>query len=349
VLSLRCSSARASAIVLEQGGRSLQLRGVAWTSGFELQGDALRWPELTLDRLQLALPELPPRRPSAAPARSSSPKRPGLDLALLDHLDGLLAFDLFVDVQIPILPDRRATHSIRGPITQGAINFEQLEGCLAGLEDALFDFEVNEAGLILELDPLPGVNFDNVTLVTWPLAGGEHALASQQRKVRLRRLLDYQLSPKLASAVAQQQGARSDGPSALRRLRVADIQTVLRLGGPVVQPVPGLGALRLGAPGQPAVGELKLSGQLEHTPGKPATASELRLDARDLSLGASIADGEGRHIEIAQLGIAAIDGARLGLLGIEPRSLSLDAARLRLAGVELRGWFGGAPRSSSGA
>ena len=46
---------------------------------------------------------------------------PTLELPILDHLQGLLAFDLLLDVRIPILPDRRATHSIRLNVTQGAI------------------------------------------------------------------------------------------------------------------------------------------------------------------------------------------------------------------------------------
>jgi hypothetical protein len=336
-ISLRCDSARAGSLAAEQSGRSLQQQGVAWPNGFELQGDSLRWRELTLERLQLAFPELPRGRSSSPPPPSPSTERPPLDLPLLDHLEGLLALDLFVDVQIPILPDRRATHSIRVPITQGAINFKELERCLAGLEDALFDFEVTKEGLIFELDPIPGLTIDNTTLVSWPLAGHDHLLADKQQKVRLRRLLDYRLSPKLAGS-REQQKPRSDGPSPLRRLRVSNIATVLRLGGPVEQPLRGLGMLRLGAPGEPAAGELKLSGELEHTPGKPASATELRLDVRDLLLGASIAD-HGRRAEIERLGIGAIDSARLSLLGVEPRSLRLDAARLRLAGVELRGWF----------
>lgn len=345
-VSLRCESARAGSVVLEQGGRFLQLRVVEWSSGFELQDDVLRWPELTLDRVKLALPELPRRRPTSSASRAPSPERAELSLPLLDHLEGLLAFDLFVDVRIPILPDRRATHSIRVPITQGAINFKELERCLSGLEDALFDFEVNEEGLIFELDPIPGVSFDNVTLVSWPLAGHEHALAKTQQKVRLRRLLAYRLSSKLAASVEQQQGPRSDGPSALRRLHVGNIETVLRLDGPVEQPLPGLGTLRLGAPRAPAIGELKLSGQLEHTPAAPASATELRLDARDLLLGASIADASGRRAEVERLSIGRIEGARLGLLGLEPRSVSVDAAQLRVADVELRGWFR-SPRGDS--
>jgi hypothetical protein len=342
VVALRCGSAHAASITVEQqGGRSLQLRGLAWPNGIELHGDMLRWPELALERLQLALPDLPRRSMSTGSLKTGSPKpeRAGLDLPLLDHLEGLLAFDLFVDVRIPILPDRRVTHSIRVPITHGAINFKELEACFAGLENALFDFAVNEEGLNLELDPIPHLTIDNLTLVTWPLAGDDHSLAEKQQKVRLRRLLDYRLSSKLAGSGEQQQGAHSNGPLSLRRLRVGDIDTVLRLAGPVVQPLPGLGTLRLGAPGQPAAGELKLSGQLEHTPGAPASATELRLDARDLLLGASMADDGGRRVEIERLVIGGIDGARLGLLGVEPRSASLDAARLRLSGVELRGWF----------
>src|SRR5690606_20551330 len=87
-VSLRCESARVGSVVLEQGGRFLQLRGVEWSSGFELQDDVLRWPELTLDRVKLALPELPRRRPSASASRAPSTERAGLSLPLLDHLEG---------------------------------------------------------------------------------------------------------------------------------------------------------------------------------------------------------------------------------------------------------------------
>jgi hypothetical protein len=289
-----------------------------------------------VERLEVSWPELPRR--VAAGGRASTTARAPLDLPLLDHLSGLLALDLLVDVRIPILPDRRATHSIRLPISEGTIDFKQLEACLAKLENALLDFEVNEDGLILELDPIPGVTFDNVTLVTWPLAGRDHVLARTEHRIRLRRLLDYRLSPKLAAASSQPPEFHSDTPSALRRLHAGDIDTVLRLGGPIDLPLPGLGTLRLGAPDQPAIGQLKLSGQLEHTPGKPPSATELRLDVSDVLLGASIADGSGRRAEIERFGIARIDGARLGLLGLEPRSLTLDAKHLRLIGVELHGW-----------
>jgi hypothetical protein len=347
-VSLRCNMARAESVFIEHGGRSIQLHQVESSKGFELQGDKLRWPELSVERLVANVPELPARRAeSSAPPPPSAAQAP-LDLPLLDHLSGLLALDLLLDIRIPILPDRRATHSIRLPIIAGAIDFKQLEGCLAGLENALLDFEVNEEGLILELDPIPGVSFDNVTLVTWPLSGHDHVVAKTQQKIRLRRLLDYRLSPKLASA-SERPASHPEGaparPSALRRLHAGHIGTVLKLGGPIEHPLPGLGTLRLGAPGAPAVGELRLSGQVDHTPGQPPSATELRIDASDLLLGALIVDGSGRHAEVERLGIGRIDGARVGLLGLQPRSVSLDAKQVRIGGVDLRGWFGRAGAS----
>ena len=335
-LSLVCAAAQAESLSLEQAGRSLRLARVAFPNGLELSGGVLRWTDLTLERLEVALPELPARRPAAVAAPPSSAP---LELPVLEHLQGLLAFDLLVDVRIPILPDRRATHPIRLAVTQGAIDFKQLERCLAGLENALLDFEVNEEGLILELDAIPGVKLDNVTLVTWPLAGQEHVLARTRQLIRLRRLLDYRLSPKLSASEAPR---GSDRPSALRRLHVGNIETVLALGGPVVQPLPGLGTLRLGAQGTPAAAELRLTGQLEHVPGEPPSATELRLDGRDLVLGASI-DSRGRRAELGRLSIARIDALRVGLVGLEPRSLSLVAEGLRFSDVELRGWLGPAP------
>lgn len=336
VFSIACGSALANEVVIEQNGRVLQLTRLAFPAGIELEGGRLRWPELRLERVAARVPELPRRASRPAPPRASSERTP-LDLGWLDELSGLLAFDLLLDVRLPILPDRRATHSIRVPIEQGTINFKRLESCLATLENTLFDFEVTDEGLIFELDPIPGLSVDNVTLVTWPLSGHEHQLAKHQQKIRLRRLLDYQLSPKLTSSG---ESRSASGNSGLRRLHVGNIETVLGLGGPTELPLPGLGQLRLGAPGAPALRELRLSGQLEHNPGEPPAATELRVDAQELTLGLAIHDGAGRRVSAERLAIQRIDGARLGLLGLEPRSLSVNAEGIRLLDVELRGWFG---------
>jgi hypothetical protein len=338
-VSLVCASAHAESVVMEQGGRTLRLGRAALPHGLELVDGILRWAELTLERLDASVPDLSRPRPAAKAGR---PTQAPLELPILDHLQGLLAFDLLLDVRIPILPDRRATHSIRLDVTQGAINFEQLERGLAGLENALLDFEVNDEGLILELDPIPGVKLDNVTLVTWPLSGHEHGLAKTQHRIRLRRLLDYQLSPKLGGGSPRE---RSSGPSALRRLHVGNIETALSLSGPVTQSLPGLGTLRLGAPGVPAIAELRLAGQVEHAPGEPPSTTELRLDGRELVLGASIVDERGRRIELERLSIARIDALRVGLIGLQPRSLGLAVEGIHLGGVELRGWFAGPPVS----
>lgn len=338
-LSLSCASAHAESVVIEQGGRSLRLGRVALPQGLTLADGIVRWAELALEQLQVNVPEL--ARPRTTP-KAARPAQPPLELPILDHLQGVLALDLFLDVRIPILPDRRATHSIRLNVAQGAIDFKQLEGGLAGLENALLDFEVNDEGLILELDPIPGVKLDNVTLVTWPLSGHEHVLAKTQHQIRLRRLLDYQLSPKLGGE-APRERERSSGPSALRRLHVGNIETALALGGPVTQELPGLGTLRLGAPGVPAVAELRIAGQIEHAPGEPPSATELRLDGREILLGASIVDERGRRIELERLSIARIDALRVGLVGLQPRSISLAVEGVQLGSVELRGWLASAP------
>jgi hypothetical protein len=152
-------------------------------------------------------------------------------------------------------------------------------------------------------------------------------------------LLDYQLSPKLAG---EQPRERSDGPSPLRRLHVSNIDTALALNGPFTQDLPGLGTLRLGAPGIPAIAELRLAGQVEHAPGERPSATELRLDGRELLFGVSIVDERGRRIELERLSIARIDALRVGLLGLQPRNLGLAIEGLRLSGVELRGWLASA-------
>jgi hypothetical protein len=336
-LSLHCEDLHAHDVVLEQQSLLLELDEVRLPAGFRLEGDVLTLLELEIGRVRASLPELTKRRPAPARPASANARRTSLpDLPLLDHVQGQLHVDVTLDVSLPVIKSRRATHSFRLPIEHGTINFKQLERCLAGLEDAVLDFEVTKDALIFERDLIPGISIDNQTLVSWSLAGKDHDLAKQEQRVRLRKLLDYRVNPALRSAPANPQQAAKQPSSALRRLEVDVLEVALSLGGPSELTLPALGTVRLGGAGQAAVASLKLTGKIQHASDQSLPPTQLSLSAGGVRLGASLPDLAGRKLELGALSVQQI-GARLRFHGLQPDGAALDAERIHLSRLEVRG------------
>ena len=70
-------------------------------------------------------------------------------------------------------------------------DFGELERGFAAIANALLDFEVEGDRLVLELDVLPFVTFDNITLLSWHLTDPVDRELAAQKSVRLRRLLQF--------------------------------------------------------------------------------------------------------------------------------------------------------------
>jgi hypothetical protein len=118
-----------------------------------------------------------------APKRRSIRSR--IDWRFLDRVDGQIDVDVTVDVHLPVIRRRKATHYFRVPIEKGVFNYRQLENGLSSLENAVIDFDLRGHKLVIERD-LPIIRMRK-TLVEWRLDDEEVALA-KQRRVKLHTL-----------------------------------------------------------------------------------------------------------------------------------------------------------------
>ena len=252
----------------------------------ELSAGALRVHATHVERTELEW--LVPRRRAAADpvsAPSEAPRPALFDYGLLDGLSGYLNVDVEMDMAVPIIGRRRATHKLRIPIAEGAINYRELEHDLASLEDSLLDFSVREGALVLERGvPLLSTRGRGKPLLIWPLGPADLALA-QDRRVRLAVLP----SVHVVSEGAEQR-ERSSSKLTLRTVSFEGIDAALSLDVPTPD---ASGVLR-----SLALTRLRVFGSVHHEAGAADPAGQLRaeLDELDtqvagLALGASRVSG----------------------------------------------------------
>ena len=219
-----------SGLVLELPGIRLELDAIeAGTVAIEWgpAGVRVRAASATLGAAGLAAtipaPTAAPIAASAAaPAPSAGvPLPPAVQrlLPLLDGLAGQLDVDLGLDLTVPVIGRRRATHKFRIPIDGGALDYLALEGDLSKLEDALLDFALRDGGLVLEMGiPLMPTRGKGKPILRWDLEGDDLALARRNR-IRLAML------PRLQVVAADGGKARV----ALRELSLRNLDGKLRL------------------------------------------------------------------------------------------------------------------------
>lgn len=192
------------------------------------------------------------------------------DWGILDFLSGRVDVDVHVDIAVPVIGRRKATHRLRVPIENGIIDYRELERNLANLENALLDFAVREEGLALErVNPIFPMRGHGKPIVVWPLGPEDRALAERDH-VRLALLSSYEMAGPPSST--------SDEPSAisLKKLDLLGLTADLSV-APVEIPLEGPLRLR-------HVERLELRGELhDHGPGSlAADVSGLALSVRDL-------------------------------------------------------------------
>lgn len=351
-LSVRVAQARAEQVSYREPGRHVRVSFVALPQGLTFADNELEIPQLDLGALsaelsfaaaEAASPSAPPSPasppvvapPTSSPASSSSAEGSSAKAASFRWLDGLRGqanVDVYVEATYPVYGARKVTHPLRIALEKGALDYRSLEDGLAPLEDAVLDIELEGDALILEKD-LPGVPFDNQTLLRWPLDAEELALARVGR-VRLSTLtkVERAVSPKPATDAPPKKGAL-----ALHRLELREIDVALGLAGGRSWDLGAHGQLRLGSATNPALSTLRVDGALCFTPDATDEPGELTIGLERAELAVDDVPIGARRLSTERIVVGAIDaeGTRLRFLGPRPQSLELAAAGLSLTGARL--------------
>jgi hypothetical protein len=265
-----------------------------------------------------------PSSEEPAPAEPSE-RAPLFDLRHLDGLSGELNVDLVVDISVPVIGSRRATHRFRIPIDAGSLDYIGLEGDLSALESALLDFAVRDDGtFVLELGiPLLPTRGRGKPILVWDLTPEDRALANRQR-VRVA------LLPKarFASEATESAKKKDESAFALRQIGMRSVDADLSL-SPVSGEVEGaVEAL--------SVQKITLKGNIHHEPKDPTRAGELRGEVKGLALALRPLALGGQRLAVARVGIDRATELRVRFVDVRPTSVHGVLEKLALDRLSLR-------------
>jgi len=296
--------------------------------------DGVSFARLVADELALAIEGINAEgaapSPDAEPAEEPPPgtrRVLGVDLPLLDGLDAKLEADIVVDLKLPVIERRVATHRLRLDVDRGVIDFKQLEGGLSTLENAILDFEVVDAGLMLELDAVVVKR----ELLLWPLADEGMRLA-RRNKVRLRTLACPTM---VVPAASPKDDDDAPSPVALRRVEVKDIRVEGALRGASLLPV-GDGTLRLGVGDTHALGRLRVTGAVAYDPDGAPPDTALSVELADLDVGLDAVALGARRLDVSRARLGQLADAKVTLRGVRPRAVTATLRAVEVEGFRLR-------------
>jgi hypothetical protein len=324
---LRVEVARASIkrLTVSLHGKQIIADDVELPKGFRYDENGLSVDELSLGELRLVVDDLSAKSSDKKSKRKREDGVP-MDWRVLDHLNGKLDVDLTADATVPIIGRRKATHHFRIPIDEGTVDYKAMEHSLSALEDSVLDFKVRDNRLLLVVN-VPLLPLDATTLVSWMLERDELVMAKRKR-VRLRRLLDYQLrEPKKEK---KKKASDKKASFALRALHFDRLVFEISVRGPVELPLGG-GIVKLGEHTQPAVAALRVRGDVHYDASGTSMPTELKLDVESFHGGlADLAVGSGK-LNAGAIHVAAVPDFTIGFEGVRPGKL---AGTFR--GVEVR-------------
>ena len=233
-------------------------------------------------------------------------------LDVLDRLTGHVNVDLGLDLTVPVIGRRRATHEFRIPIDAGTIDYRQLEDNLSTLEDSLLDFSVRDEGLVLEVGiPFLPTRGKGKPIVTWSLDEADTALAHDKR-VRLSVLTRPNLPSKADKGENPDEAETDDksSPVSVRKAHAAALDVKL-----AVAPAESF-LVR-------SVGILELAGDVTYAADESPEGT-LRGVAQNVELGAIDAG----RVSFAGLRLGAATNVELALQGTKPVRAKLVAENL---------------------
>jgi hypothetical protein len=321
---LEASTLEGETLQLGYRGSVLSANDVA-IRAFGLRGDDVKLDEARFGKLVVEA-RLPPRAP-ASPAEQGAPSRvPLFDWRLLDGLSGHLNVDVHVDLAVPIIGHRRATHELRVPIDDGTIDYRKLESNLARLEDSLIDFSVRDGGLVLELGlPLIRTRGRGKPILRWPLSPADLELA-ENRLVRLAVLPNVKPAIQSEAPRPEEEREKDGGPSSfrLRSLSAENIDAVLTLAA--ARPSPGVSLRVL------SFGKLQLTGAVHHDPEAEPRDGMLRGSLANLHaalVGLPLGDSALR----GELTLGALHELAVGFVDLVPQRVRATLESLTLRAV----------------
>jgi len=311
--SLEAPSLRMTTADVELGAS-----GVAVTA-LSLDGAKLSIARAALEAGRLALSF---RASTGGAAAAGASHEPLSDWTALDTLSGQLDVDLAVDLTVPIIGSRKATHRFRIAVESGALDYRALESNLATLEDALLDFSVRDGALVLErVNPLFPARGRGKPIVVWDVDAADLELAQRDR-VRLSVLP----RARFVSDADEKDREPSKSSIALRELGLLRIDAHLAL-APVALPLTGQLRPR-------HIGSLVLGGSVFHEPGGSRAGSvlgelaDLSATVHGLELGTSRLDAE----SLTAVTLAPIE---IDFADVNPTKLQLGLSRVVLEGIAL--------------
>jgi hypothetical protein len=282
----------------------------------------------------------PAARSSAPPAagRPSAPvvmREPVVDLHVLDSLSGAIDVDVDVDLTVPIIGSRKATHRLRVPIDRGSIDFRELESNLAALENALLDFSVRDGALVLErVNPLFPARGHGKPVLVWDLDATDLAVAETNR-VRLAVLPRARLVGSDDDA-PKSQAAPSGSAIALRKLGLQKIDVRLTL-APVEGPLAGIVRPH-------RVDSFVLQGSVFHHPSTPPREGTLLGEIAGASLTVAGLRLGTTGLDIANVAFARLSPIEIAFSDVHPTSVELGMEGAAFEGLVVTH---GAPRESA--
>lgn len=329
--SLTARSLEGPALRMTTKDVQLAAKGVA-LSNLALDADCITVGHLAMIGAQLAATMRPPAAAGAsAPPGASAPagasSAPLIDWRVLEGLSGDVEVDLDVDLTVPIIGSRQATHRFRIPVARGTLDFRALEDNLSALENAVLDFSVRDDLLVLErVNPLFPARGHGKPIVVWDLDPPDLVLA-ESNLVRLSVLPLARLAGSDDEEVETEPRERSRSAITLRRLGLHQIDVRLTL-SPIAGPLGGQLHLR-------RVDSLVLQGNVFHSPGAPPRAGGLLGEVAGVAATiAGLRVGTSR-LDVAGVAFASLAAIELAFSGLHATSAQLDMAGVALDGVKL--------------
>lgn len=255
---------------------------------------------------------------------------PLVDWRLLDAITGQVDVDVAVDLSVPVIGSRNATHRMRVPIEDGTLDYRALESNLSTLENALLDFSVRDGALVLEtVNPLFPARGHGKPIVVWDLEASDLALAERER-VRLSVLTRARLAGRDTADAADATASESPEPPgnsafALRKLAFQQIDVRLAL---TPSEGPPTGQLR-----PRGIGALVAQGHLVHVPGELSPPGSVLGEITNLSASVVALRLDARRLDVASLTFASLSPIEITFADVHPTRVVLDLAGMALAGV----------------